>query len=81
MRATLLNAPARPLLTRLVLLVLSMALLAAGSLAFALGAEMRDAESAAGRTRFERRIVTLPAVTVTAPEAVQVVPSMQSARR
>lgn len=81
MPATLLNAPARLPLTRMVLLVMAMTLLAIASLAVAIGAGTGDADSAIARTRFERRIATLPAITVTAPEAVKVVPSIQSARR
>lgn len=69
MPATLLNAPARPLLTGLVLLVQAMALLAALSLAFALDAPARPEPSAPDRPTFTRRISTLPAIVVTPPEA------------
>ena len=69
MSATLFNAPARPLLTRSVILVLSMALLAAASLAFVLGgSEARMEVRAADRPHFTRRIVTLPSIVVTVSE-------------
>jgi hypothetical protein len=69
MSASLLNAPARLLLTRLVVLVLLMTLLAAASLALALGGSKSRGEArAADRPHFTRRIVTLPAVVVTVAE-------------
>lgn len=67
MPATLYNAPARPLLTRLALLVLLMAVLAALSLAFAFDARARRDPSASDRPVFTRRISTLPAIVVTPP--------------
>ncbi|HEU4882553.1 MAG TPA: hypothetical protein VFT45_09920 [Longimicrobium sp.] len=69
MSATLFNAPARPLLTRSIILILSMALLAAASLAFVVdGSEARMEAHAAARPHFTRRLVTLPAVVVTVSE-------------
>jgi hypothetical protein len=69
MSATLFNAPARPLLTRSMILVLSMALLAAASLALAFGGSGSPVEErAADRPHFTRRIATLPAVVVTVAE-------------
>lgn len=64
MSATLWNAPARPLLT---VLALSMAILAA-ALPFALRAASRDAGPAAAHPRFARRMPSLPAIVVTAPD-------------
>jgi hypothetical protein len=64
MPATLLNAPARPLLTAL---ALSMAILAA-ALPFALRAGSRDAGPAAAHPQFARRMSSLPAIVVTAPD-------------
>lgn len=71
MPATLLNAPARPLLTTLAALVLAMALLAVLSMAFALDAPARPDPSTPDRPAFTRRISTLPAMVVTPPEALQ----------
>lgn len=69
MSATLFNAPARPLLTRSVLLILSMALLAAAALSFAAGrSEARLDVRAADRPHFARRLISLPAVVVTVAE-------------
>ena len=70
MLATLLNAPARPLLTGLVLLVVSMTLLAVLSLAFPTGGATRREPSAPERPAFTRRLITLPPVVVTASDAV-----------
>lgn len=69
MPATPLNAPARPLLTGLVSLVLVMALLAVLSLAFAVSRPGRHDPPASGRPAFTRRISTLPAIVVTAPRS------------
>jgi hypothetical protein len=68
MPATLYNAPARPVLTGLVLLVLVMAVLAFLSMAFALDGPPRRDPSTSGRPIFTRRINTLPAIVVTPPE-------------
>jgi hypothetical protein len=69
MSTTLLNAPARSLLTRSIILVLSMALLAAASLAFVIGrSDVRMDGRAADRPHFTRRLDSLPAVVVTASE-------------
>jgi hypothetical protein len=69
MSGTVLNAPARPLLTRPILLVVSMALLAAAGLAFVFGGSgSRTKARAADRPHFTRRIATLPAVVVTVAE-------------
>jgi hypothetical protein len=69
MPATLYNAPARPLLTGLVLLVLAMVLLAVLSLAFTFHGPGRRDPSAPDRPMFTRRIATLPAMVVTGPAA------------
>lgn len=66
MPATLLNAPARLPLTGLIALILSIAALSA---ALALGGSRAGTAAAApGRPEFARRMVTLPAVVVTAPD-------------
>lgn len=64
MPATLLNAPARPLLT---VLALSMAILAA-ALPFAFRAVSREAGPAVAHPQFVRRMPSLPAIVVTAPD-------------
>jgi hypothetical protein len=69
MPATPLNAPARPMLTGLVPLILVMALLAVLSLAFAMNRPARHDPPAPDRPAFTRRISTLPAIIVTAPQA------------
>jgi hypothetical protein len=83
MSATPLNAPARPLLTRLALLALSMAVLAASSLAIAVHAPARrsNAEDADRPAFTRRRIVTLPAVVVTASDGLIVVTSTETGAR
>jgi hypothetical protein len=75
MPATLLNAPARPLLTRLAILVLSMAVLAVCSLAIRAPARRQDALDSARPAFTRRRITTLPAVVVTASDGMSVVTS------
>ena len=66
MSATLLNAPARLPLTRPVVLLLSIGILAAAGLACVLGGSGSRAEArAADRPHFTRRLATLPAVVVT----------------
>jgi len=73
MSATLLNAPAHPLLTRSIILIVSIALLAAASLAFvAGGSEARMEARAADRPHFTRRMPALPAIVVTAPGTANV---------
>ena len=68
MSATQLNARALPRVTRSLVLVLSVALLAA-ALAFVLGGSApRQAMSATDRPVFIRRIDALPAVVVTVPQ-------------
>lgn len=64
MSATLLNVPARPLLT---VLALSMAI-GAAALPFALRALSRDAGPAAVHPQFARRTPWLPAIVVTTPD-------------
>jgi hypothetical protein len=64
MSATLLNAPARPLLT---VLTLSMAI-GAAALPFVLRAVPGDAGPAAAHPQFARRMPSLPAIVVTAPD-------------
>lgn len=59
MRARVWNAPARPLLTGLVIAVLSMTLLGALSLAFTAGATPRH-PPASDRPVFAGRMATLP---------------------
>jgi hypothetical protein len=69
MSATPLNARALPRMTRSLILALSMALLAAATLAFVLGGPAARQElSAADRPVFIRRIDALPAVVVTVPQ-------------
>jgi hypothetical protein len=64
-----LQRASRPLLTRSIILILSMGLLAAASLAFvAGGSEARMEVRASDRPHFTRRIATLPAVVVTVAE-------------
>lgn len=63
MPATLLNAPARPLLTALALSMV----IGAAALPFAFRAVSRDAGPAAVHPRFARRMPSLPAIVVTAP--------------
>lgn len=67
MPATLLNAPARRLLTRSVLLILPIAVLAA-ALPLAFRAVSHAAGPAAAHPRFARRMPSLPAIIVTAPD-------------
>jgi hypothetical protein len=68
MSATLFNAPARPLLTRPALLILSIVLLAT-ALALVLGGSESPVQArAADRPHFTRRLVTLPAIVVTVSE-------------
>lgn len=56
MPATLLNAPARPVLTRSRILILSIMILAAAALAFVIGGSAaRQETSAADRPAFTRR--------------------------
>jgi hypothetical protein len=69
MPATLLNAPARPLLTSLVLLLVAIALLAVLSLASMAHAPMRPVSPEPDHPRFARRMSTLPAIVVTSPGA------------
>jgi hypothetical protein len=64
MLAALFNAPPRPLLT---VLAPSVSILAA-ALPFAFRAVSRDAGPAASRPHFARRMPSLPAVVVTAPD-------------
>ena len=69
MAATQFNVPARPLLTRSVILILSMALLAAASFSFVLGGSKSPVDArVADRPHFTRRIATLPAIVVTVAE-------------
>lgn len=68
MPATLYNAPARPRLTGLVVLVLAMVILAVLSMAFVLDSPARQDSSASHRPAFTRRISTLPAIVVAPPE-------------
>jgi hypothetical protein len=59
MSATLLNAPARPLLTRSVLVVLSIVILGIGLLAFVIGeSAARDEAPSPDRPAFTRRVVS-----------------------
>lgn len=69
MPATLYNAPARPRLTALAVLVLAMVVLAVLSMAFVLHGSARLDPSASDRPAFTRRISTLPAVVVTRSES------------
>lgn len=72
MRATLLNAPARPLLTRSMLVLLVIALLCGvlGGMALGGSAARIDAPPP-DRPRFARRMITLPAVVATPPDTVE----------
>ncbi|HEX6373771.1 MAG TPA: hypothetical protein VF006_32890 [Longimicrobium sp.] len=80
MSATLLNAPARPLLTRSLFLLLSLALLAVALLSVAIGGSARRQDPAA-RPDFTRRLVTLPAVVVTGSDGMYVVTSTSTSAR
>ncbi|HEX2209665.1 MAG TPA: hypothetical protein VHG93_18435 [Longimicrobium sp.] len=68
MPATLWNAPARPLLTILAILALSLAIATAAALPSALRAVSSRAVSASAHPRFERRMPSLRAIVVTAPD-------------
>lgn len=70
MPATLFNAPVRPLLTGLVILALSMAILSAAAVSISVRAAAHHDSPASPRPRFARRMPTLPAVVVTAPMRV-----------
>jgi hypothetical protein len=69
MRANVLNAPARPPLTRSMLVLLVIALLFGSLAGIALGGPRVDT-SAADRPRFARRMVALPAVVATPPDTI-----------
>lgn len=69
MRANVLNAPARPLLTPSMLVLLVIALLCGVLAGIALSGSRADAP-AAERPRFARRMTALPAVVVTPPDTI-----------
>lgn len=71
MPATLLNASARPLLTRPMLVLLVIALLSGALAGIALGGSAARVDiPPAERPRFTRRMITLPAVVVTPPDTI-----------
>lgn len=71
MPTTLLNAPARPLLTRSMLVLVVIALLCGALAGIALGGSADQAGiPPADRPRFARRMITLPAVVVTVPDTI-----------